>query len=193
MLTKRFEGTPSLSVIRKQLKNARVTQRSSKTKIATFTAHTMKPKSTLRLSGRRVRCLKIILASKVRLSVASLKPERITETSMSCVVWPEEAKCRPTGRSESGSLVERRCSLNLSPVSTSFTDIDLVTCAAFYSINHVLAGTGTFRFKMDASTWSIENCAGVGMEAGVEARSATGNVPRSSSAEVGLVRVLLTR
>ena len=54
----------------------------------------MKPKSTLRPSGCRVQCLKIILASKLRLSVAYLKPERITETSMSWVVWPEEAKWR---------------------------------------------------------------------------------------------------
>ena len=63
---------------------------------------------------------------------------------------------------------------SVTQASTSFSNIDLVTCVAFYGINHVLTDTGIFRFKMDASTLSIEKCGGVGMEAGVPARSATG-------------------
>ena len=76
-----------------------------------------------------------------------------------------EAKCRLTGRSESGSLVERRCSLNLSPKRT---------CVAFDSINHALADTGVFQCKSDTSTWSIDKYEGVGVEAGFAARPATG-------------------
>ena len=38
----------------------------------------MKPKSTLKPSGCRVRCLKIILTSKLCLPVASLKAEQVT-------------------------------------------------------------------------------------------------------------------
>ena len=49
---------------------------------------------------------------------------------------------------------------SLTQVSTSFSDIDLVTCVAFDSINHVLADTGVFRCKSDASTWSIDKCRG---------------------------------
>ena len=73
---------------------------------------------------------------------------------------------------ESGSLVERRCSLNLSPKRLPvFFDIDLVTCVAFDSINQILADTGVFRCKGDTSTRSIDNCGGVGVEAGVAARA----------------------
>ena len=53
---------------------------------------------------------------------------------------------------------------------------DLVRCVAFYTINHVLADTGIFRFKMDASTRTIEKCGGVGVEARVAVRLATGEL-----------------
>ena len=62
---------------------------------------------------------------------------------------------------------------SVTQASTGFSDIDLVTCVALYIRSHVLADTGIFRFKMDASTWSIEKCEGAGVEAGVVARSAT--------------------
>ena len=58
--------------------------------------------------------------------------------------------------------------------STSFSDIDLGTCVAFDSTNHIIADTGVFRCKSDTSTWSIDKCGGVGMEADVSARQATG-------------------
>ena len=57
---------------------------------------------------------------------------------------------------------------------TSFSDIDLETCVAFDSINHILAGTGASRCKSDMSTWGIDKCGGVGVEAGVAARPAKG-------------------
>lgn len=57
--------------------------------------------------------------------------------------------------------------------STRFSDKDLLTCAAFDSINHFLADTCVFRCKNDASTWSIDKCGGVGEEAGVTAGPAT--------------------
>ena len=63
---------------------------------------------------------------------------------------------------------------SVSQASASFPDIDLGTCVAFDSINHILAGTSVFRYKSHASTWSIDKCGGVGVEAGVTARPATG-------------------
>ena len=57
-------------------------------------------------------CLKIILASKRRLSGVSRKPEWITDTSISVEACPADAKCRPTGRSVLVCRVERKCSLN---------------------------------------------------------------------------------
>ena len=57
------------------------------TKVAAFSVLAdltyMQPKSTLRSSGYNVRCLEVIRTLKLGLSVASLKPGRITETSMS--------------------------------------------------------------------------------------------------------------
>ena len=55
-------------------------------------------------------------------------------------------------------------------MSTSFPEINLVTCLAFDSINHILADTGVFRCK----SWSIDKCGGVGVEAGVTARPLIG-------------------
>ena len=58
--------------------------------------------------------------------------------------------------------------------STSFSDMGLVTCRAFDSIHHVLANTVVFRCKSDKSSWSIYECGGYGVEAGVAVRPATG-------------------
>ena len=55
-----------------------------------------------------------------------------------------------------------------------FSDIDLVTCVAFDGINHVLADTGVFRYKSDASTWSIGGGSGGGGIAG----EASGNIQK---------------
>ena len=74
-----------------------------------------KAKSVLRPPGCNVLCLKIILASKRRLSWVSRKPERITDTSISVQACLGDAKCRPTGRSVLDCRVERRCSLKRSP------------------------------------------------------------------------------
>ena len=63
---------------------------------------------------------------------------------------------------------------SVTQASTSFSDIDLVACVAFDGINHVLADTGVFRRKSDASTWTIDKCGGAGVEEGVTARTATG-------------------
>ena len=57
--------------------------------------------------------------------------------------------------------------------STSFSDRGIVTCVAFDSINPIITDTGVFRCKSDTSTWSIEKCGCVGVEAGVAARPAT--------------------
>ena len=70
-----------------------------------------KAKSVLSPPGRNVLCLKIILASKRRLFWVSRKPERITDTSISVLACPGDAKCRPTGRSVLLCRVERECSL----------------------------------------------------------------------------------
>ena len=60
-------------------------------------------------------CLKIILASKQRLSWVSWKPEQITDTSISVKACLGDAKCQPTGRSVLVCCVEHKCSLNQSP------------------------------------------------------------------------------
>ena len=63
---------------------------------------------------------------------------------------------------------------SVTQASTTLSDIaDLGTCAAFDGINHILADTGVFPFKSDTSTWSVDKCRGVGVEAGVAARPAT--------------------
>ena len=49
-----------------------------------------------------------------------------------------------------------------------------MTYVVFDSINHILGDTGVFRGKSDTSTWSIDKCGGVGVEAVVAARPATG-------------------
>ena len=72
-------------------------------------------KSTFMPAGSSFRCLNIILASKLRLSVVLMRQEQITESNMSSTLWPGNVKWRPTGRSVSGSRVERKCSVNLSP------------------------------------------------------------------------------
>ena len=85
---------------------------------------------------------------------------------------------------------------SVTQASTSFSDIDLVTCAAFYSINHVLADTGVFRFKMETSTRPpgvSRNVEVLVWRQVLQRGQPRGNVPRSSSAVVGLVRVLLAR
>ena len=58
--------------------------------------------------------------------------------------------------------------------STSFDDIDLVTCVAFGGIKPVLVDTGRFRCKSKVSIWSIDKCGGVDVEANIAARSAIG-------------------
>ena len=65
---------------------------------------------------------------------------------------------------------------SVTQASTSFSDIaDLGTCAAYDSINHILGDTGVFPFlvKSDTSTWSVDKCGRVDVEAGVAARTVT--------------------
>ena len=72
-------------------------------------------------------------------------------------------------------------------LSTSFSNIDLVTCVAFDSITNIIADRGVFRCQSDTSTRSIDKCGGVGVEAGVAARPAIGerNVVLISCSRVG--------
>ena len=49
---------------------------------------------------------------------------------------------------------------SVTKVSTSFSDIDLVKCVAFDSINHIIADTSVFPCKSDTSTWNIDKCGG---------------------------------
>ena len=59
---------------------------------------------------------------------------------------------------------------NCHPIFYPFSsDIDLMKCVAFDSLNHILAEIGLFRCKGDTSTRNIDNCGDVGLEAGVAA------------------------
>ena len=99
--------------------------------------------------------LKIILASKPRLSWVARKLEWITDTSISVEACPGDAKCRPTARSVLVCRVERKCSLNRSPrhrpVSPMYTLLQLVA-----DVYHVAACTGVLGIDGDTPPRSID-------------------------------------
>ena len=82
---------------------------------------------------------------------------------------------------------------SVTQASSSFSHIDLVDCMAFDGINHVLTDTGVFRRKSDASPGLSINVEGLAWRQVLQRDRPQGNAPRSSSAVVGLVRVLLSR
>ena len=102
MLTKRLKGTSSSSVVSEQLKNSvcnikfKRKQKSQRLQRAPTLNET-----SPHWDRQGVEC--------------GVWKSSWLQDCMSWVEWPEEAKWRPIGRSESGSLVARRCYLNLSP------------------------------------------------------------------------------
>ena len=85
-------------------------------------------------------------------------------------------------------------SKTVTQASTSFSDMDLVTCVAFYSIHHVFSLTQVyFDLKWLRPLGISKNVEVLVWRQVLQRDRPQGNLPRSLSTEVGLVRVLLTR